>query len=325
MRIAIDRSNGHFAARQDTMTHGVFTQFSLTSDGARMVMDEGTFDHGVWALPLADAVAGTFPDARRVVRASANVSGVISPDGSRLLVRRLLEVGSGHAEPRYSIMPYEGGAETPFPAAGNIKRANWSDSQHVATATLGPGGLRLAEVDVQSGAQRNALQLPDSVVIDFAALPNGWAWIPPKRDRIVVSEGGRRREFTPTKELAGAFSLAVDRATRRVFYAGYARAADDSLGVGALTLDDGKTVLWTMHRAEDARVYAASAHAVVFAVANTQDSWSLLGVDGPGAVTPLGTVGAPIIGGSLSRDLTRATFMQMDYRADAWMNQVVVR
>ena len=59
--------------------------------------------------------------------------------------------------------------------------------------------------------------------------------------------------------------------------------------------------------------------------ANTQDSWSLLGVDGAGAVTPLGTVGAPIIGGSLSRDLTRATFMQMDYRADAWLNQVVVR
>jgi hypothetical protein len=80
-----------------------------------------------------------------------------------------------------------------------------------------------------------------------------------------------------------------------------------------------------MRRAEDARVYAASPHAVVFAVANTQDSWSLLGVDGPNAVTPLGTVGAPIIGGSVSRDLTRATFMTMDYRADAWLNQVVVR
>jgi hypothetical protein len=325
VRIAIDRSNGHFAARQDTMTHGVFTSFSLTSDGARMAMDEGTFDHGVWALPLADALTGTFPDARRVLRASANVAGVISPDGSRLLVRRLLATGESHAEPRYSIMPYEGGAETPFPAGGNIRRANWSDSQHVATAVLGEGGLRFAEVDVQSGAQRNTLQLSDSVVADFAALPNGWVWIPAKRDRIVVSEGGRRREFAPAKSLATAFSLAVDPATRRVFYAGYSRAADDSIGVGVLTLDDGKSALWTMQRAEDARVYAASGHPVVFAVANTQDSWSLLGVDGPNAVTPLGTVGAPIIGGSLSRDLTRATFMQMDYRADAWLNQVVVR
>ena len=38
-----------------------------------------------------------------------------------------------------------------------------------------------------------------------------------------------------------------------------------------------------------------------------------------------GAIGAPIVGGSVSRDLTRATFMQMDYRADAWLNQVVVR
>jgi hypothetical protein len=288
-------------------------------------MDEGTFDHGVWALPLADAMTGSFPDARRVLRASANVAGAISPDGSRLLVRRLLATGGSHSEPRYSIMPYEGGAETPFPAPGNIRRANWSDPQHVATQTLGPGGLRFAEVDVQSGALRNALQLSDSVVVDFAALPDGWVWIPPKRDRIVVSQGGHRREITPPKALASVFSLTADAATRRVFYAGYSRTADDSIGVGVLTLDDGKAALWAMHRAEDARVYASSAHAVVFAVANTQDSWSLLAVDGPNAVTPLGTVGAPIIGGSLSRDLTRATFMTMDYRADAWMNQVVVR
>ena len=42
-------------------------------------------------------------------------------------------------------------------------------------------------------------------------------------------------------------------------------------------------------------------------------------------MTPLGAIGAPIVGASVSRDLTRATIMQMDYRADAWLNQVVVR
>jgi hypothetical protein len=63
----------------------------------------------------------------------------------------------------------------------------------------------------------------------------------------------------------------------------------------------------------------------VFVVATTQDSWSLFGLDGPGASTPLGTIGRPIFGGSVSRDLTRSTIMVMDYRADAWLNQVVVR
>jgi hypothetical protein len=226
---------------------------------------------------------------------------------------------------RYSIMPYEGGAETPLPVPGNIRRAVWSDAQHVATSTLGPNGLRLAEVDVRSGAQRNALELPDSVLADFAALANGWAWIPVSRDRVVVSEGGRRHEYTPPAWFAAVLLLTADPATRRVFYMGYSRATGDSAGVAALTLDDGKSTLWATHFAEDARVMASSAHKVVFAVATTQDSWSLFGVDGPGAVTPLGAIGAPIRLVSVSRDLTRATITVMDYRADAWLNQVVVR
>ena len=135
-------------------------------------------------------------------------------------MRRIVPTGGSHSETRFSIMPYEGGAETPLPAAGNVRRAVWSDSQHVATSVLGPRGLRLAEVDVRSGAQRNALELPDSVLADFAALPNGWAWIPASRDRIVVSEGGRRREYTPPAWFAAVLQLTADPATRRVFYTG---------------------------------------------------------------------------------------------------------
>jgi len=41
-------------------------------------------------------------------------------------------------------------------------------------------------------------------------------------------------------------------------------------------------------------------------------------------VTPIGAISAAIVGSSLSRDLTRATSVQMDYRADALLNQVVV-
>jgi hypothetical protein len=325
VRIAIDRSNGKFAARQDTMAHGVFTAFSLTGDGASMVMDDGTFDHAVWALPLADAIKGTFPDERRIARASTSVVSIVSPDGSRLLVRRLVATGGGHSEARYSIMPFEGGAETPLPATGVLKRAIWSDSQHVATSALGPRGLRLADVDVTRGAQRTVLELPDSVVADFAPLPNGWAWIPVTRDRVVVSEEGRRREYKPSAWFARIYQLSADRAAHRVFYTGFGRATGDSAGVDVLTLDDGKSTLWATHFAEDARAVSAAAHQAVFAVATTQDSWSLFGLDGPNAMTPLGAIARPIVGVSVSRDLTRSTIMVMDYRADAWLNQVVVR
>jgi hypothetical protein len=188
-----------------------------------------------------------------------------------------------------------------------------------------PNGMRLAEVDVSSGAVRNTLELRDSILADFTALPNGWAYIPASRDRIVVSEGGQRRESRPPAWFASIYQMSADRASRRVFYLGFSRSTGDSAGVAALTLDDGKSTMWATHFAEDARVTSATAHAAVFAVATTQDSWSLFGLDGPGVVKPLGEIGKPIFGLSVSRDLTRTTIMVLDYRADAWMSQVVVR
>jgi len=325
VRIAIDRNSGRFSARQDTMTRGVFTAFTLTGDGAGMVMDEGTFDHSVWAVPFTDVMKGNLPDERRVAHASTQVGAQISPSGSTLLVRRTVPTTAGHAEVRYSLMPFEGGAESPLPGAGSIKRAVWSDSQHVATwTTLASGGVRLSEVDVRTGAQRNTFELPDSTIADFAALPNGWAWIPAKRDRVVVSEAGRRHEYRLLPWFSGARYVVADRARHRVFYGGFGSATGDSLGVGAITLDDGKQALWATHFAEDGRIWAGGTHAVIMAVAETQDSWALYAMDGPGQVTPLGTVGRPIVGFTASADLSRATVMVRDYRADAWLNKVVV-
>jgi hypothetical protein len=51
---------------------------------------------------------------------------------------------------------------------------------------------------------------------------------------------------------------------------------------------------------------------------------ALYGLDGPGQSTPLGTIGRPIRGVGVSADLSRATITEMDYRADAWANKVVV-
>jgi hypothetical protein len=308
------------------MTRGVFTAFTLTGDGAGMVMDEGTFDHSVWAVPLSDAMKGALADERRVAHASTLVGAAISPSGSTLLVRRTVPTTAGHAEVRYSLMPFEGGAETPLPVAGAIRRAVWSDSQHVATwTTLANGGVRLSEVDVRTGTQRNGFEIPDSTITDFAALPNGWAWIPAKRDRIVVTESGRRREYRPLPWFGVARSLAADRAGHRVFYGGFGGPTSDSSGVGAITLDDGKQALWATRFAEDARLAPGGTHAVILAVAETQDSWALYGLDGPGQMTALGTIGRPIVGITVSADLSRATVMVRDYRADAWLNKVVVR
>jgi hypothetical protein len=324
VRIAIDRASGRFAARQDTMTHGVFTQFSLTSDGGSMVMDDGTFDHSVWAVSLADAIKGTFPDARRIAHASTAVFALISPDGSQLLLRRTLPTTGGGSEMRYSTMPFDGGEETPLRAPGETKRVNWSDAQHVATSSLEGGKVRLAEVDVRSGAQRNVLQLPDSTITDFAALDDGWAWIPASRDRIVVSQGGRRREIPAPKWFSGVHQVVTDRAKHRVIFAGTGGVTGDSAAVGALGLDDGTATLWATRFAEGSRVWPSTTHDAVFGVAETADAWTLYAVDG-GKLTSLGTIGRPVFVLGVSEDLGRVAVSSLDYRADAWLSKVVVR
>jgi len=70
------------------MARGLFTAFSLTADGRSMVIDQGAYDHGVWAVPFDSARAGVFPESHRLARASSQTTGVISPDGARVLVRR---------------------------------------------------------------------------------------------------------------------------------------------------------------------------------------------------------------------------------------------
>ena len=324
VRIAIDRATGRFAARQDTMTHGTFSAFSLTSDGQSFVMDEGTFDHGVWAMPLAEVSKEILPEARRVAHASTPVTGAVSPDGTTLLLRRVAPTSTGQREIRYSLMPFEGGAETPLPAAGVVTRANWSDAQHVAAKSQSGHGSRLFEVDVRSGAQRNVLEIPDSLPADFAALPSGWAWIPVTRDRVIVSESGRRREFKPSAWFAGVFQLAADPERHRVLYTGTSRTASDSGAVAAISLEDGRQTMLGAAKGENARLFAVKGHDALFAVAESQEAWSLYALDGPKGMSLVGRAGRPTFDISVSQDMSRAVLMVMDYRADAWLSKVVV-
>jgi serine/threonine-protein kinase len=324
VRIGLDRESGRLAARQDTMTHGLFTAFSVTSDGSTMVVDEGTYDHGVWAEPLDSALAGRFPEQRRLASASSPIVGAISPDGSRLLLRRSVPGPGGTSVQRYVAMPFDGGAETPVASATLPLRAYWSDSVHVAIATrTTTGRLQFGEYDTRTGAQRNRFEAPDSTVRDFFPLANGWAWIPASSDRVVTLEGGRRREFAKPARFGGISHLVVDPARRRVLYTGWGGPGADSVGMGVLSLDDGAQSLWASKLGDAGRLALSDAHDAVFIVSETSDTWTLYGADGPGRLTKLGTIGRPLASVTVSRDLKRIVANVRDYRADAWMSKVI--
>jgi hypothetical protein len=321
VRIAIDPLTGKLAARQDTMVTGLFTNFSLTEDGAGMVMDEGTYEFNVWSLDFADLLKGTYPDSRRVAHASSPVNATVSPDGARLLVRKSVPVGGNHVETRFSIMPFGGGSEASIGGANPVS-ASWSDSVTVALARQTPSGLHLAEIDVRSNAVRNEMDLPDSVLTWVRALPDGWAWIPAAQDRIIVRRAGKTREYPKPAWYAFLFMLDVDPARNRLFIGGNDKTTGDSLGLSVLNLADGSTSMWTTTFAELARTSVLADGSVFLQISRTQESLSFYKLTGPNQLQSLGDSPRPIRQVSVTSDMKHATSLERDYRADAWMSKV---
>jgi hypothetical protein len=195
---------------------------------------------------------------------------------------------------------------------------------HVAIAARATGGnLEFSEVDVRTGAQRNRLAVPDSGIRDFAALPTGWAWIPNSSDRYVVVEGGRRREFPKPEWLSGTAHLVPDVARRRLLYTGWSGSGGDSVSLGAVSLDEGTHTNVHTRIGGTGRIVLVDGHDAYFLVSEGRDVWSISRVDGPGRITPLGTIPRPVSSLTLSRDRRRIVANVRDYRADVWMSKVI--
>jgi serine/threonine protein kinase len=324
VRIAIDRTSGKLAARQDTMARGLFTAYSLTADGRTMVIDQGAYDHGVWALPFDSARAGAFPESHRLARASSQTTGVISPDGARVLVRRTVPMAGGGSETRLAVLPFRGGAEVPVASEGMVVRSNWSDSVHVTIAARAAAGtLVLSETDVRTDMRRNRIAIPDSAIREFTALTNGWAWIPASSDRLIVVENERRSVFPKPAWFGGIAHLVADPERRRVFYTGWGGPGADSVGLGVLSLDGGTQALWTATPGDAGRIVRIDGHDALFLVQEGRESWHLYTADGPNRIVSLGTIPRPVSSLTASRDLKRTVANVRDYRADAWMSKVI--
>jgi hypothetical protein len=323
VRIALDRANGHLATKQDTMITGLFTNVSLTADGAKMVMDVGTLDYSVWALDLADVLRGRLPDDRRVAHASNRVFAIASPDGARLLFIRAVPTSGDHLERRYSVASFSGSGETPLATTGTVLDVSWADSVTLAVASRTAQGAHLALTDVRSGAQRNGIDVPDSTLRSAVAFAGGWAWIPASRDRIVVSEAGKTREIAEPAWYAGIGGLEADPSGRRLAFTGFNAANNDTLGVSVLTLADGSITQWAAMHSDGGRVRILPDQSLLLVLSETEESQALFRIAAPGRLQRLGASPRPLLGITVSGDLKHATAIERDYRADAWMYEVV--
>jgi hypothetical protein len=322
VRMGLDQASGRLAAREDTVFSGALVGFTVTADGSALVIDDGTNEYSVWALPLADALRGVFPESRRVIRSSTFVNAAVSPDGRRLLVRRTMPSTAGGTELRLSIMPFDGGAETPLSTQGTPTGGGWWDSTHVMVGTLTAKGLHLVLIDALTGAAGRFVDL-DSNTIDFEPLADGWAWIPAGGDRVVIQRGGRTVEIARPAWFTTLGGLTRDPAGHRLMATGWNAGSADTLGVVVFPLDGGPPVIWARMFAEGGGARFAADGSVVFSVQPILESWALYRLRGPGQVERIGTVPRPISSVGLSRDGRRASILEQTFHGDAWLNRVV--
>ena len=308
------------------MVTGIFTNVSVTADGRKMVMDQGTLDYGVWAEGLPELLKGSLADDRRVAHASSNVVGWISPDGNRILMRRVVPTTGEHTEARFSVRPYDGTSEAPLQAPGRIESARWVDSTSVAVeSTMPDGHVHLSVVDVRTGAERNPLDLPDSTITTAVPVPNGWAWIPITRSGLTIEQSGKHRTLKFPAWFLNAYMLAADPVRGRLFVAGFNASTGDTLGVSALNLADGTFTPWVSAFAEDGTMTVLDGGDLFLALHRTENAYALYRASGPGTMQRLGAPALPLFFVSVSGDLKRGIAVQRSYNADAWMYNVVTR
>jgi len=324
VRIGVDAGSGHLSRRQDTVLTGTLTTFSVTADGSTIAYDDGTYDYGVWAVDLADAMTGRLPESRRLARASSAVSGTLSPDGGRLLISRILPSGSGSTERRLSIMPFGGGPEAPLPTADRVFTAFWRDSVSVLVAT-GTHGQHVALIDVRTGAVERALELPDTNMVDITTLPDGWAWIPGSDDRIVIQRAGKNIEVKKPSWFGLLTQVVADPAGRWIGMSGWNAASFDTVGIAVVPSDGGTPVMWATHFAESGAMGFLDGGAVALELYPSQESATVYRLAAPGKLELVGTVPRPVSGLDYSADLKRAVIDTRDYHGDAWMSRVEKR
>ncbi len=322
IRIGIDSATGKLSQRQDTLLSGLFHTFSVTADGGTLVYDDGTSDSQLWATELGGALAGKFPDDRRLARGSTRMGADLSPDGARLLVGRQTPVAGGGVELRYTVMPFAGGAEAPVNIPTTARGARWFDSVTVGYGLQTATGVRIGLVDVRTGKPSAGVELADSLLRAVVPVPQGWAWVPAARDRVVVEQGGTRRESPKPAWFSFFYDLDVDRTGTRLLAVGWNAGSLDTLGIAVAPVAGGEWTLWRKDFAEDGTARFLDDGAIVFYRRPTQETVALEHLPEPGVAHQVGTIPRVVADLSVSGNLGRVAIVERTPHGDAWMSHI---
>ena len=322
IRLGIDPATGKLASRQDTLLSGNFNNFSVTADGSTLVVDDGTSTFNLWATGFPEALQGKFTDTERRTRSSTRIMSTLSPDGTHILLGRDLASSSGRSERRFSLQPFDGGAEAPLNVASGDRWARWIDSTKVQFAAQTGAGLHVSLVDIRTGAKSRTIDIPDSLARSVVPIPDGWAWVPSTSDKVVVQHAGKTHEIARPEWMVGVIGVDVDPAGQHLAILGWGHSSD-SLGVAVVPVEGGVPVMWTTAPAEQGAMAYLHDGSILFAPWDTPESIVFFHLTAPGKMDRLGKVPRSVASITVSEDLKRAAVLEADYHGDAFMSRVV--
>lgn len=184
-------------------------------------------------------------------------------------------------------------------------------------------GVEQATVPFIRRFRRSGLHSSPYAAVAPSSTPDGWAWIPKRRNRVIVEQQGRQHEITKPAWFEALVQVDASADGSRLLLVGWNNGSGDSLGVSVVPTAGGTPAMWARTFAETGDATWLDDGSLAFLAWRGTDAVSIRRVRGPGSETMLGEVPHVATTMSVSRDLKRASLMWREYRGDAWMYRVV--
>jgi hypothetical protein len=244
-----------------------------------------------------------------------------------MLVHRVVGAASGQSE-QLVITPSSGGPSTQVPLRGGLVGAYWASDSTVAMAELTRGDtVKLSLLDLRTGAHRDELLPNDSTLTDFDWLSShGWVWL-----SGAETIRFRRLNETTTHTIpmpdyyASLARLRAGPDGHTIAYLGWNRATWDTLRLATVSLDGGVETPLGAAGAENGALSWLADGSLSFSVLGGGEMLTLYHARRTGRVEKIGAIPWHAWTAEVSADLRRVALTLQDYRADAWLSQVVHR
>ena len=174
------RGGADTVLRQLQVTDGV----SVGDDG-QMIGAAGPIEFSLWAMDRQSPTGPAMRTQTRLASGTAQISGSISHDGSRVLVVRTILRGDQRLQ-QLALVPFGGGTETPLgPPFEGLEDWDWAlDDRSVLLGLRRGERVHISEIDVAPGRFRERHSMDVAAYQSLETLPGGGF--------VVLSRTGRQ-------------------------------------------------------------------------------------------------------------------------------------